>query len=93
MPAKQNEKKKLKQIKFYLTMEQYERLKSIADSQGLTVPSLVKQLVLEFIGEVNYGDLIARIRDLETKYEQLAKEIGRMEKDLAIVLKRYREYE
>ncbi len=83
-------KRRLKQVKFYLTVEQYEKLQSIANDLGLTVPSLVKQLVLEFLGEADYGNLVARIRDLEAKYEQLAKEVGRIEKDLAIVLRRFR---
>jgi len=79
---------KLKQVKFYLTNEQYEKLKRIAEQQGLSVPALVKALVLDFLGEATYGNLIARIKELEAKYEQLAREVGRIEKDLALLVRR-----
>ncbi len=79
---------RLKQVKFYLSEEQYGKLRRIAEEQGLSVPALVKSLVLEFIGEAEYGDLVTRIRDLEEKYEQLAREVGRIEKDLVLLAKR-----
>lgn len=81
---------KLKQVKFYLTEEQYEKLRKLAEQQGLTAPALVKSIILEFLGEVEYGDIISRIKELEKKYEQLAKEVGRIEKDLALLLKKRR---
>ena len=76
---------RLKQVKFYLATEQYEKLKEIADQQGLSVPALVKGVVLGQLGEAEYGDLVSRVRELERKYEQLAKEVGRMERDLALL--------
>jgi len=79
---------RLKQVKFYLSEEQYGKLRKIAEQQGLSVPALVKRLVLEFIGEAEYGDLITRIKELEKKYEQLAREVGRIEKDLVLLAKR-----
>ena len=79
---------RLKQVKFYLSEEQYEKLRRIAEQQGLSVPALVKSLVLEFIGEAEYGDLVTHIKELEKKYEQLAREIGRIEKDLILLAKR-----
>ncbi len=79
---------KLKQVKFYLGEEQYEKLKKIAEQQGLSVPALVKSIVLEYLGETEYGDLVSRIKELERKYEQLAREVGRIEKDLALLSKR-----
>ena len=79
---------KLKQVKFYLTEEQYEKLRKLAEQQGLTAPALVKSIILEFLGEVEYGDIISRIKELEKKYEQLAKEVGRIEKDLALLMKK-----
>ena len=79
-----------KQVKFYLGIESYEKLKRIAEQQSLTVPSLVKSLVLEFLGEAGDGDLVSRVKELEAKYEQLAREVGRIEKDLALLMKRCR---
>ncbi|RLF18325.1 MAG: hypothetical protein DRZ82_08510, partial [Thermoprotei archaeon] len=46
---------KLKQVKFYLNKEQYEKLEEIAEQQGLSVPALVKSMVLELLGEIEYG--------------------------------------
>jgi len=79
---------KLKQVKFYLNKEQYEKLEEIAEQQGLSVPALVKSMVLELLGEIEYGDLITRVKELEKKYEQLAREVGRIEKDLALLARR-----
>lgn len=79
---------KLKQVKFYLSEDHYEKLRKIAEQQGLSVPALVKQIVLEYLGEAEYGDLVYRIKELEKKYEQLAREVGRIEKDLALLMKR-----
>jgi predicted DNA-binding ribbon-helix-helix protein len=79
---------RLKQVKFYLGEEQYEKLREIAEKQGLSVPALVKSIVLEYLGEAEYGDLVSRIKELERKYEQLAREVGRIEKDLALLVKR-----
>lgn len=79
---------RLKQVKFYLGEEQYEKLRKIAEQQGLSVPALVKSIVLEYLGEAEYGDLVYRIKELERKYEQLAREVGRIERDLALLAKR-----
>ncbi|MEB3764580.1 MAG: ribbon-helix-helix protein, CopG family [Desulfurococcales archaeon] len=77
-----------KQVKFYLEQELYDRLRTLADEQGTTVPQLVRSLVLEYLGEARDGNLVSRVRELEEKYEQLAKELGRVEKDLALLMKR-----
>jgi len=79
---------RLRQVKFYLNERQYEKLKRIAEQQGLTIPSFVKSIILELLGEVKYGDVITRLKQLEAKYEQLAHEIGRIEKELALLMKR-----
>ena len=52
------------------------------------MPALVKSLVLDFLGEAGDGNLASRVRELEAKYEQLARELGRVEKDLAMIIKR-----
>lgn len=77
-----------KQVKFYLEPELYEKLASIAKEQGISVPALVRSLVLEFLGEAKDGNLASRVSELEVKYEQLARELGRVEKDLAMIIKR-----
>jgi len=79
---------RLKQVKIYLDDTQYEKLRKIAEQQGLSAPALVKSLVLEFLGEVEYGDLVTRIKDLEKKYAQLSQEIRRIERDLILLAKR-----
>ncbi len=47
-----------------------------------------RQIVVELLGEIEYGDIITRIKELEKKYEQLAREVGRIEKDLALLARR-----
>jgi len=79
---------KLKQVKFYLSEEQYEKLRRVAEQQGLSVPALVKSIILEYLGEAEYGDLVSCVKELERKYEQLAREVGRIERDLALLAKR-----
>lgn len=83
-----NSSSKWKQVKIYLTVDQYGKLKSLAEQQGLTVPSLVKSVVLEFLGESEDGDIVSRLRFLEARYEQLASEVGRIEKDLVLLKRR-----
>lgn len=77
-----------KQVKFYLEPELYERLRRLAEEQGVSVPQLVRSLVLEYLGEAGEDNLARRLRELEEKYEQLARELGRVEKDLALLMKR-----
>jgi len=77
-----------KQVKFYLDPELYEKLASIAKEQDTSVPALVRSLVLEFLGETEDSNLVNRVSRLEAMYEQLAKEVGRMEKDIAMIIKR-----
>jgi len=43
---------------------------------------------VELLGEIEYGDIITRVKELEKKYEQLAREVGRIEKDLALLARR-----
>ncbi len=83
---------KWKQVKFYLKPEQYEKLKKLAEQQNLTVPSFVKNLVLEILGEAEYGDIISQLKRLEAKYEQLAHEIGRIEKELVQLRRGWQKY-
>mgnify|MGYP001772808095 CR=1 FL=1 len=77
-----------RQVKFYLKPELYEKLQRIAESQGTSVPGLVRNLVLEFLGEAEDENLVHKLRKLEEKYEQLSREVGRIERDLALLAKR-----
>lgn len=80
----------LKQIKFYVSDEEYEKLKKLAAEVGLSVPMLTKQAVFEkfnlggssatSLGRL--GELEERVKLLEKKYEQLGIEVGRIERDL-----------
>ena len=78
-----------KQVKFYLEQELYEKLRRLAEEQSITVPQLVMSLVLDYLGETRDSNLALRLKELEEKYEQLARELGRVEKELAILAKRY----
>lgn len=77
-----------KQVKFYLEQELYDKLRKLAEEQGTTIPQLARSLVLEYLGEVRDSNLASRVGELEEKYKQLAKELGRVEKDLALLMKR-----
>jgi len=85
--------KPTKQIKFYLEPELYEKLESIAREQNTTIPKLVKSLVLEMLGESEGGNLVKRVKELEAKVEQMGKEMGRMEFDIAMLRKTVKRYE
>lgn len=81
------------QVKFYLSPEQYEKLKANAAEQGLTIPAVVKRLTLEYLGETNGGGFLARYKELESKQKQLATEMGRLERDHAIISKKLQEFQ
>ncbi len=85
--------KTTKQIKFYLEPELYEKLANIAKEQNTTIPKLVKSLVLEMLGEAEGGNLVKRVKELEAKVEQMGKEMGRMEFDIAMLRKAVKRYE
>ena len=72
---------KKRQIKFYLEPELYERLQKLAQEQGMSAPALVKRVIVGYLGEVGEGDLASRVADLEKKYEQVARELGRFQMD------------
>ncbi len=80
-----------RQVKFYLSEEEYNTLRKRAEELGITVPALVKDVVLESIGKTSYRSIISRIDDLEKKYNQLAEEVGRIEQKLAVLKKRLKE--
>ncbi|MEM1605319.1 MAG: ribbon-helix-helix domain-containing protein [Fervidicoccaceae archaeon] len=77
----------MKQVKFYVDEEHYEKLRKLAEEQGLSVPAYVKNLVLKAIGELEPG-IEETVKYLEERTEQLGKEIGQIGIDLARVIKR-----
>jgi hypothetical protein len=77
----------MKQVKFYIDEERYEKLRKLADEQGLSVPAYVKNLVLKVLGELEPG-IEETVKYLEERAEQLGKEVGRIGIDLARVIKR-----
>lgn len=77
----------MKQVKFYVDEERYEKLKRLAEEQGLSVSAYVKNLVLKALGELE-PDVEETVRYLEERMEQLGKEVGRIGIDLARVIKR-----
>ena len=79
-----------KAVKIYIEEKYYEELKKIAEKEGLTVPKVISKIIAEVLGD---GETLTdRVKDLEAKYDQLAKEVGRMEKDLALLQKILRDY-
>jgi hypothetical protein len=82
----------LKQVKFYIDEERYEKLKKLADEQGLSVPSYVKHLVLKTLGEFEEG-IEDKISYLIQRKEQLEKEVGRIGVELALLSKRVEKLE
>lgn len=77
----------MKQVKFYVDEERYEKLKRLAEEQGLSVSAYVKNLVLKALGELE-PDVEETVKYLEERMEQLGKEVGRIGIDLARVIKR-----
>jgi hypothetical protein len=77
----------MKQVKFYIDEERYEKLRRLAKEQGLSVPAYVKNLVLKALGELEPG-IEETVKYLEERTEQLGKEVGRIGIDLARVIKR-----
>jgi hypothetical protein len=77
----------MKQVKFYIDEERYEKLRKLAEEQGLSVPAYVKNLVLKVLGELEPG-IEETVKYLEERTEQLGKEVGRIGIDLARLIKR-----
>ncbi len=77
-----------KQVKFYIEEDLYVKLKNLAEELNLSVPQMVKNIVLESLGEAGDGNIVSRISELEAKYDQLSKELGRVEKEIIFIVKR-----
>ncbi len=77
----------MRQIKFYLKEEEYRALSKLAEEAGVTVPSLAKKIVLSHIGLDESLPLHERVKILEDRLEKLSQEVGRIEKDLAYLIR------
>ena len=73
----------MKQVKFYIDEGRYEKLKKLAEEQGLSIPAYAKNLVLRALGELEPG-LDEEVKRLRERLDQLTKEVGRMGMDLAL---------
>jgi len=76
-----------RQVKFTLKEEEYARLESLAKELGMTPTALAKRMVLEELGLTEGASIVEKVRELEEKYERIAKEVGRIEMDLAYVMR------
>jgi sugar phosphate isomerase/epimerase len=81
-----------RQVKFYIDDEHYEQLRRLAEERGLTVPALVKGLVLEALSgeERELEEVVGR---LEERVAQLTREVGRLGVELALLAKRVEKLE
>jgi len=78
---------KYKQIKFNLKEGEYARLESLARELGMTPTVLAKKIVLEYLGLDETVSLAEKVRELDEKYERITRELRRIEKDLAYVMR------
>jgi len=76
-----------KQVKFYIDEDRYEKLRKLAEEQGLSVPAYVRNLVLRVLEELEPG-FEEKVKYLIQREEQLRKEVGRIEMDLVDLMKR-----
>lgn len=79
--------RRLRQVKIYLNEDQYEKLGRLAKERGMSVSALIKCLALNFLNEAKDSDLISRIERLERLYEQLFDALGRIEVDIALLMR------
>lgn len=78
---------KYRQIKFNLKEKEYARLESLAKELGMTPTALAKRIVLEYLGLDESVSLAEMVRELGEKYKRMARELRRIEKDLAFVMR------
>ena len=76
-----------RQVKFNLKEEEYTKLESLAKELGMTPTALAKKIVLEYLGLDETLNLAERIHELNKKYERITRELRRIEKDLAYVMR------
>jgi 16S rRNA U516 pseudouridylate synthase RsuA-like enzyme len=82
----------MRQVKFYIDDERYEQLRRLAEERGLTVPALVRSLVLRALSgeERELEEVVGR---LEERVAQLTREVGRLGVELALLAKRVEKLE
>lgn len=81
-------KERIKQLKFYLTNEDYEKLFTLADQQNQSPTALAKRLVLQYLGILKDQNIAVQVKEQNQRSEQLQSELARLEKDYAMLLQR-----
>jgi chromosomal replication initiation ATPase DnaA len=82
----------MRQVKFYIDDERYEQLRRLAEERGLTVPALVRSLVLGALSAEG-RELEEVVGRLEERVAQLTREVGRLGVELALLAKRVEKLE
>ena len=82
-----------KQVKFYISGELYEKLEKIAEERGVSVPALVKSLVLQYLGTVGEPGVDDKIKYLMQRVQQISREVGRIEIELALLKRKVERHE
>ena len=77
----------LKQVKFYIDEESYERLRRVAKERGVTVSELVESIVHQFLGDTA-PSIDESIRFLMRREDQLTREVGRIGIELSLLSKK-----
>ena len=76
----------VKQVKFYLEDEYYQVLKQKAEEQGVSVSSLVREIVLKELELLEENSLDKRISELENEL----KEVNEKLQKISEILKRHK---
>ena len=63
----------MKQVKFYLEDEYYQALKQMAEEKGVSISSLVREIVLKELELLEENSLEKRVEKLENELNKLTK--------------------
>ena len=77
----------MRQAKFYLEDEYYQILKQRAEERGVSISSLVREIVLKELGALEENSLEKRLEALEREIEELKERYNKMIK----VIKKHEE--
>ena len=72
----------MRQVKFYLEDEYYQTLRQKAEEQGVSISSLVRELVLKELGLLNENSIEKRINELENDMEKMKEQHNKIIKTL-----------
>jgi len=68
----------MKQVKFYLEDEYYQILKQKAEEQGVSISSLVRELVLKELELLDENSLEKRVSGLESELNEVNKKLQKI---------------